>query len=794
MGKILLIALAAMIFAGGAGAQLLNPDNAYIGLFADVDRTRCEVGGSGNFNFYYYVFAKPSSEGIFAVEFSVWYSEIVYERGSMTLNPEINLTLGEIETGWAATFADCQTDWVQVFRQRVFCNADNVPDGAILLGPSQVSQFMGVATCDLTDEWFTFMNQLFINGPCTPGELLEPFGLQGIQVVDSQTLEVWFSAAADSAGAVNRENYEIIETNNPSDTLQILAISRTEPWMVRLILGNPIEPGISYRIRVRNVYDHAGNPIQHGTVTCVLVPGIVHEPITCGTPGADLLVRWSFCCNAITRVSNTCLTYRPVGSTSWISLCANNPRNEIVMAVPGTEMREGGIEYYITATTETETSITVYNGSADAPHVVPACQDTSPPWIEHLQAVAGQALEVRFNEPLDSLTAVDGAHYTLFETENRSDTAQVVGVALRDARTVRVTLGAPFKAAVSYTIIVSGVRDKAGNPTHNATYACVLIPLVIVHSPVTCGVTGRDVAESWTVSDPTFAVARTCLYYRRTGSTPWVGLCEDNPINPVVMTIPGDSMGIAGVEYYITATNGIGATAYHGSAGAPHYLPACPPAACERPIVLLQGYRSIEYTSPIWRVSVEVYNGGPGIAKNVVATMNADVSWLTIPDPLCHYGNIEEGTSSLGDADSYSFDLTGNPGGSFNVWFDVTYDDSCGNSYRVRLDPAFGIDGDNAGTSTVITAYRLGQNYPNPFNPITTIDYQLPVGSRVSLKIFDVSGKLIRTLVDDDKGAGAHTALWDGKDALGKAVASSIYFYELRAGNYRETKRMVLLR
>ena len=174
--------------------------------------------------------------------------------------------------------------------------------------------------------------------------------------------------------------------------------------------------------------------------------------------------------------------------------------------------------------------------------------------------------------------------------------------------------------------------------------------------------------------------------------------------------------------------------------------------------------------------------------------MNSDVAWLVIPDPVCNYGDIAGESSGLGFDDSYSFDLSSNPGGSFNVWFDVTYEDSCGNQYHVRLDPEFGIDGEDVGTPEAITAHRLGQNYPNPFNPITTIDYQIPIRSRVSLKIFDVSGKLVRTLVDEYEGAGSHDALWDGKDSFGKAVASSIYFYELRAGSYRETKRMVLLR
>jgi hypothetical protein len=218
-----------------------------------------------------------------------------------------------------------------------------------------------------------------------------------------------------------------------------------------------------------------------------------------------------------------------------------------------------------------------------------------------------------------------------------------------------------------------------------------------------------------------------------------------------------------------------------------------PCVVCDhQPMLSLLGYRTVSWVPPLWTVQVEIRNAGPGGAKNISAMMNEDISWLTIPDPNCSYGDIPEGGTSFG-SDSYTFDLTNNPGGSFNVWFDVTYEDECGYPYRLRLDPEF--DPNNTGTPAVkMASFRLDQNYPNPFNPTTTICYQLPVGSRVALNVYDVSGRLVRTLVDANREAGLHAVQWDGKDNKGSQVASGIYFSKLQAGTYQETKRMVLLR
>ncbi len=97
--------------------------------------------------------------------------------------------------------------------------------------------------------------------------------------------------------------------------------------------------------------------------------------------------------------------------------------------------------------------------------------------------------------------------------------------------------------------------------------------------------------------------------------------------------------------------------------------------------------------------------------------------------------------------------------------------------------------------STEIPAARhLSQNYPNPFNPQTAIQYSLAEPCWVMLDVYDVSGKLITSLVDDHREAGSHIAHWKGKNAEGRPVSSGIYFYRIRAGDYEQVRKMVLLR
>jgi hypothetical protein len=97
-------------------------------------------------------------------------------------------------------------------------------------------------------------------------------------------------------------------------------------------------------------------------------------------------------------------------------------------------------------------------------------------------------------------------------------------------------------------------------------------------------------------------------------------------------------------------------------------------------------------------------------------------------------------------------------------------------------------------------AFELGQNYPNPFNPSTTIKFTLPSIAEggtmlpTSLRIYNVLGEVVRTLADEPMAPGVHHKVWDGRDDQGNQVASGIYFYRLRAGDFQHTRKMVLMK
>ena len=89
--------------------------------------------------------------------------------------------------------------------------------------------------------------------------------------------------------------------------------------------------------------------------------------------------------------------------------------------------------------------------------------------------------------------------------------------------------------------------------------------------------------------------------------------------------------------------------------------------------------------------------------------------------------------------------------------------------------------------------FTLGQNYPNPFNPSTIIPYQLPTSTHVRLDVFNALGQHVTTLVDGERSAGSHTAVWDATNAAGRAVGAGIYIYRLSGMGGTLTRKMVLL-
>lgn len=179
-----------------------------------------------------------------------------------------------------------------------------------------------------------------------------------------------------------------------------------------------------------------------------------------------------------------------------------------------------------------------------------------------------------------------------------------------------------------------------------------------------------------------------------------------------------------------------------------------------------------------------------------------DVSGDAIDPFPVHIGGILQTSPAIGELDGDNDPEIIIP--NDNYYFVIDYKQSAtigwpcfkanprrtGNAAQVYT----GIEAENMVNTPVKTTF-LGNNYPNPFNPETIIRFGLAKKSLVTLKIYDLSGRLVRTLIDGDlREGGYHAVRWNGNDENGDSVGSGMYIYKMETDEYRQTRRMILLK
>ncbi|NNE07005.1 MAG: T9SS type A sorting domain-containing protein [Gemmatimonadetes bacterium] len=124
----------------------------------------------------------------------------------------------------------------------------------------------------------------------------------------------------------------------------------------------------------------------------------------------------------------------------------------------------------------------------------------------------------------------------------------------------------------------------------------------------------------------------------------------------------------------------------------------------------------------------------------------------------------------------------------------ITYDyDDSGNIVSIVVGPiVVGVDDEE--TAGLPRVFALRKSRPNPHRGSSLISYDLPRSVDVRLEVFEISGRRVRSLVDKERPAGFHTAVWDGSDEDGRPVASGTYLYRLRAGDFTATRKLTVLR
>jgi len=221
-------------------------------------------------------------------------------------------------------------------------------------------------------------------------------------------------------------------------------------------------------------------------------------------------------------------------------------------------------------------------------------------------------------------------------------------------------------------------------------------------------------------------------------------------------------------------------------------------------------YATVKYEPDGNQLWVQRYNGpGNGWDKALAIALDSSNNVYVTGE--------SRGSVTSSDYATVKYDPDGNQlwvqryNGPVNDW-DQAYAialDSSGNVYVTGLSVGSGTDYDYATIKYVQTPgevkdetgnrekpseFALSQNYPNPFNQSTKIEFTLSQSGFVSLTIYDLMGRKVRTLVSENLSSGYKSVLWDGKDDVGKEVGSGIYFYQLKIGDFSQAKKLVLLK
>ena len=194
------------------------------------------------------------------------------------------------------------------------------------------------------------------------------------------------------------------------------------------------------------------------------------------------------------------------------------------------------------------------------------------------------------------------------------------------------------------------------------------------------------------------------------------------------------------------------------------------------------------FTSVYW-AGIDEYNPNTGnFIRNISTTGYAGLAGCGKRDAKWISENPEDVTIAAGDSVSISLMLvTPNELGHYkgDIILESNDPDLSITQLHVVLDVVTGVEEDNS----LPTVYSLYNNYPNPFNPSTTIKYDIPEQSYVTIKIYNITGEEVSTLLNEVQNAGRYQIQWNAAE-----LASGVYFYRIQAGQFSDTKKLILMK
>jgi len=203
-------------------------------------------------------------------------------------------------------------------------------------------------------------------------------------------------------------------------------------------------------------------------------------------------------------------------------------------------------------------------------------------------------------------------------------------------------------------------------------------------------------------------------------------------------------------------------------------------AEVDEDMVTLNWNRGDDAETPSLALNYNIRVGRDSEGFDIFSPLATDEGFLLKP----HAGNM---LNSLGTT------ISGLPNGTYYASVQAIDNSFVGSEFSAEISFEITESSVNADDMSPILT-RLQGNYPNPFNPTTTIAFDLAAETQVSLEVYNAKGQKVKTVLQENLAAGAHSIVWDGKDSNNRAVASGVYFYQLQAADYTKTKKMMLLK
>ena len=202
-------------------------------------------------------------------------------------------------------------------------------------------------------------------------------------------------------------------------------------------------------------------------------------------------------------------------------------------------------------------------------------------------------------------------------------------------------------------------------------------------------------------------------------------------------------------------------------------------------------------SNPATGYSVDnIHPGAPGGVMAVQTGAGVHITWHhSVDEDFNHYLIYRNDIDTAGEAEAYTtvdtfFVDAGTTDGNWEYW--ITAMDNNGNESEPSEVVTLLLAADKDWTLPM--EFALQQNYPNPFNPSTQIRYALPEAAMVTIAIYDMMGRKVRTLIHEQSSAGYHALLWNATNDLGDPVSAGVYVYTFETAEFRDARKMILLK